>query len=481
MSLLFRVIYAAHCRSTHHKLAMDALNLLQGSDTERWRNLVLKHHDAYLLGAKAPDTRFKDFRNHVLHVEQDYWGGARKAALLWYHRAVETLRKKHWVNGIYAAGVLSHYYTDPIQPFHTGQSEAENNIHRAAEWSITKSYDELWQTAEEKGLPEVALPEGEEWLEEMVRQGADYSHPHYQTLIDHYDFDQGRKNPPAGLDETSRNILSDLLGHAAVGWSRILDRLFSETGLTPPKVGLSIPTFLASLEIPLQYVTKKLADSADRSQIQAIYAELQETGTVEKNLPEENRTVRELFHADWPDLAPAKKAPDKKPKAGETNTESTAPSAEVEETDETPLRFYLNPEDPVEDAPSVGPKTGRRLRKIKIQTVQELFDADPVEAAAKTNVRHITSDVVRDWQDQARLVCRVPQLRGHDAQILVACGYRDPLDISTAPADELLNAAVQFSETRDGQRVIRSGRVPDQEEIDRWQSWAGQARELKAA
>lgn len=476
MSLLFRVIYAAHCRSTHHKLAMNALKLLQHSEAERWRNLLLKHHEAYLLGAKAPDTRFKDFRNHVLHVEQDYWGGAREAALLWYHRAVETLRKKHWVNGIYATGVLSHYYTDPIQPFHTGQSEAENNIHRAAEWSITKAYDELWQAAEEKGLPDLALPEGEDWLEEMVRQGADVSHPHYQTLIDHYDFHQGRKDPPAGLDETSRAILSDLLGHAAVGWSRILDRLFSETGLTPPKVGLSIPTFLATLQIPVQHLTKKLRDASDRAEIQAIYTELQNTGTVEDHLPAENRTVRELFHADFPELAPAKK-----PVPYETDSENASAASETEDEEEATLRFYLEWDDPVEDAPSVGPKTGRRLRKIKIQTVQDLLDADPDEAAAKLNVRHITPEALRDWQDQARLVCRVPKLRGHDAQILVACGYRDPLDISTAPTAELLDAAVQFSETRDGQRVIRSGRVPDQEEITRWQAWAGQARDLKAA
>ena len=130
MSLLFRVVYAAHCRGTHHKLALNALNLLDGPESARWRNLVLKHYDAYLLGSKAPDTRFKDFYNHVLHVEQDDWGGAPEATRLWFYRAVETLKKRHWVNGIYALGALTHYYSDPIQPFHTGQSEAENNIHR---------------------------------------------------------------------------------------------------------------------------------------------------------------------------------------------------------------------------------------------------------------------------------------------------------------------------------------------------------------
>ena len=66
------------------------------------------------------------------------------------------------------AGVLSHYYTDPIQPFHTAQTEAENAIHRACEWSINRSYDDLAQSSGASGSPhiEVAVPEGAHWLKE---------------------------------------------------------------------------------------------------------------------------------------------------------------------------------------------------------------------------------------------------------------------------------------------------------------------------
>ncbi len=475
MGLLFRVIYAAHCRSTHHKLAMDALKLLQCDHAERWRDLILKHHDAYLLGAKAPDTRFKDFRNHVLHVSQNHWGGAMKTARLWYHRALETLKNESWINGIYAAGVLSHYYTDPIQPFHTGQSKAENNIHRAAEWSITKSYDALYQAAEENGLPQVAFSEGEDWVEDMVKRGAEFGHPHYQTLIDHYDFDKGRKDPPAGLDQTSQEILTELLGYAVVGWSGILDRLFTESGITPPKVSLAVPAFLATLQIPVQYITKKLMDSRDRAQVQAMYAELQETGQVENTLPEDDRAVRDLFQADWPDAEPPKK-PEPKP-----NSKAEKPPAEPKPKEPVKLRHFLNVADPVEDAPSIGPKTAARLHKVKITTVEELLNADPVQVEQEIDARHITAQVIRDWQDQAQLVCRIPEIRGHDAQILVACGYRDPLDVSTAPANDILSAALDFANTREGQRVIRSGKVPDEKEVADWQSWAEHARELKAA
>lgn len=73
MNLLFRVLFASECRSTHHKLAMDALRHLRGRHADKWRNLFLKHHKEYLEGSKAPDTSFKDFRNHVLHVRDNYW------------------------------------------------------------------------------------------------------------------------------------------------------------------------------------------------------------------------------------------------------------------------------------------------------------------------------------------------------------------------------------------------------------------------
>ena len=76
MSLLFRVLFAQKCTSTHHKLAMDALRFLENSDAAEWRNLFIGNIEIYLDGSKAPDKKFKDFRNHVLHVKDNYWGGA---------------------------------------------------------------------------------------------------------------------------------------------------------------------------------------------------------------------------------------------------------------------------------------------------------------------------------------------------------------------------------------------------------------------
>ncbi len=72
-----------------------------------------------------------------------YWGGAPEKVEAWYGHTVTALREERFADAVYAAGVLSHYYTDPIHPFHTGQTEAENSIHRAVEWSINRSYNAL--------------------------------------------------------------------------------------------------------------------------------------------------------------------------------------------------------------------------------------------------------------------------------------------------------------------------------------------------
>jgi len=68
MTLLFHILYAAHTRNTHHKLALDALRRLACMDADLWQNLFLVHGKLYLEGSKAPDNEFKDFKNHVLHT-----------------------------------------------------------------------------------------------------------------------------------------------------------------------------------------------------------------------------------------------------------------------------------------------------------------------------------------------------------------------------------------------------------------------------
>lgn len=311
MNLLELVIIAHRCRSTHHFIAFDALQLLQGEDAGDWKNLLLKHHTNLLKGAKAPDTEFKDFQNHVLHVEDGEWGGARDAAMEWYGKAVEALREQKWGKAAYALGVLTHYYADPIQPFHTAQTEEEGAIHRALEWSIAKSRDTIKALIDVRGYPYVHAGTETGFVADMVLAGAKYSNPHYQTFIDHYDLHKGVANPPEGLDQTLLDILADLIAYATSGVAVLFQRAFAEAGVKPQKVDLDLPGYFAALDIPIRRITKRLADARDRKTVEAMYEEFVETGKVVKNLPSDDKKIRALHckhilrqPLEWLDMMP---------------------------------------------------------------------------------------------------------------------------------------------------------------------------------
>ena len=293
MNLLFRIVYAAHATGTHHKLALDALRHLKCVDAELWRRLFLAHAKLYLEGSKAPDTQFKDFKNHVLHTRDGYWGGAPEKVRSWYRQLVEALSQQDWQTAVHSAGVLSHYYTDPLHPFHTGQTEAENNIHRAVEWSISKAYDELAQQGEREfaGLT-VDLPPGPNWLVQLVCQGADKANGQYEKLIAHYDFQRGVVDPPAGLDPVARRSIAELIRYATLGYAAVLDRAFGEANVHAPSVPLA--GVAAFGQVPIKLIARRIADKEERRLVERMYDELLATGTVETHLSEDDRTVREL-------------------------------------------------------------------------------------------------------------------------------------------------------------------------------------------
>jgi energy-coupling factor transporter ATP-binding protein EcfA2 len=147
----------------------------------------------------------------------------------------------------------------------------------------------------------------------------------------------------------------------------------------------------------------------------------------------------------------------------------------------TPLRFYLSGTNPVVDAPSIGPKTAERLGTAGVVTVSDLLDQSAERISEKLSNRRLTAAVVKQWQAQSGLMCQVPELRGHDVQILVACGVDSPEALLQHTATELMDAVGPFSESKEGTRIIRGGSAPDLDEVSNWIAWARSSRSLRAA
>ena len=144
-------------------------------------------------------------------------------------------------------------------------------------------------------------------------------------------------------------------------------------------------------------------------------------------------------------------------------------------------RFYLETTSGVVDAPSIGPKTAERVNRAGVRTVAELLAADAEALAVSIDNPRITAETIVAWQHQAGLVCRIPQLRGHDAQVLVACGFTTPEEIAAMKPAELLEFVEPFCASSEGEKVLRGNKKPDLAEVTDWITWAQHCRMLGAA
>ncbi len=298
MSLLLSTVFRNVCRSTHHRIAVDALRHLRGPDAERWSDLFLHHYGEYLAGSEAPDLRFKDFRNHVLHVAENAWGGAPQEARRWYGRLVDALRRREWGESAFAAGVLSHYLCDPFMPLHTARSEEDTKVHRAMEWSISKSYGRLQQIIErdQGGYPQVETPHTSDWLEKMMHIGAELAHEHYEPLLQHFDLARAVREA-GGMDQECQDRIAHCLAHAVVALARVLERALVEAEVEPPHTETTLQGFMIAASAPLRRAAHHLRDLSERMAIEAMLDEAQRTGKVIKNLSEGDREVRRA-HAE---------------------------------------------------------------------------------------------------------------------------------------------------------------------------------------
>jgi len=182
--------------------------------------------------------------------------------------------------------------------------------------------------------------------------------------------------------------------------------------------------------------------------------------------------------ADWIGTKDSKSRADR---AGSSSRRDRGPDVVKMRSAGSQWKFYLGRNDSVADAPSIGARTAERLGVIGIKTVADLLKADPESVSQRLEVKRFTVDVVTQWQQQTELACRVPQLRGHDAQILVSLGIKDVGELATSDPQGLWKLVEPFVETKEGKRIIRNGKTPDLKEVTEWVQWAQASRQLSAA
>ncbi len=505
MNPLLSILHAAHCRSTHHFFAVDALRLVQTESGIRLARHLVRHHDRYLTGAKDPDTRFRDFQNHVVHVTDGYWGGAPRVAHKWYDRLQNHLRNDRFREAAHAAGVLSHYFTDPMQPLHTQQCDREKVLHRPIEWSITKSYPAIFRCWKEDAMRVVfQLSDGPGWLGEAILHGARFANRKYWPLLDGYDLDRGANDPPAGLNADMRASLAELFGLAVTGWARVIERAAADAeagrGQPLPSASLSLAAVLATIRVPARLWVRRIEDRNEQRAVTKLIDEFQQTGTLRDHVPAEvdvvHRVVRireqelrwqqsrkqrlastrTVVHAEPIPAEPIHTEPvvaSPAIAASPTSDEMPATIPFVPRAASAAQRGTLMPADELVDAPSIGPKTAARFTAIGIGTVGEFLSASAESLAKRLDTYWITANTVSQWQAQARLMCEVPGLKCRDAQLLAGANCETAAKLAAYDSASLHREVSEFAATTSGRRYLRGAAPPTVLDVKKWIGNAG--------
>ncbi|QDT08140.1 DUF4332 domain-containing protein [Planctomycetes bacterium K23_9] len=281
-----------HCRHTHHLLAVDALGLVQTPAGKRLASWLLRYHRDYLAGAIDPDVRICDFQNQIIHVEDGYWGGGPRVAQLWYHRLLQNLQRRDFRKAAQSAGILTHYFTDALQPLHTGETRRESLVHLPFERSVFHCYDAIRQHWIDDPLRGVfRLTDHPEWLRHAMLHGAQLGHQKFSLLVNSYRFDDGVADPTAGLNNVSRSAMAEVIGLTLTGLARIVERAAQDAEgllLAPlPCAGHTAPLIVASIRCPQQAWAKWREANRSKRQAMAIAKEYRKRGFLSKHLPHE--------------------------------------------------------------------------------------------------------------------------------------------------------------------------------------------------
>ena len=495
MNPLISILRHGHCRSTHHYFAVDALDHLRTDAGRRFAKILLRYHSDYLRGAKDPDTRFRDFQNHVVHVNDGYWGGAPRVAHQWYDRLQKYLRTDKLKYAAHAAGVLSHYFTDPMMPLHTQQSSREKILHRPIEWSVTKSYREildLWRSDRMRVVFEIS--DRPEWLGEAILHGARYSNQYYGPLLDTYDLGRGRRNPKTGLSLIAKQSLAELFGLAITGWARVLERTAVEAetsrGQSLPTPSVIASSLLLGARVPMGLIGKRISDRTERAEVESLISEFERTGDIHANLPAEVDIIERVgrIHASEREWLKRRRQLQSNETIVEvhvaTDVEGLNDAASPSEPESNPATIpmpnrpaafkheVLGPRlsriDLLERAPSIGPKTAARFAQIGIVTVEDFLAAPADEMSATLDTRWINQSIVELWQRQTTLMCEVPSLKVVDTQMIAGASCFTRKELLQTNAEILHVRITQYAATSAGRRYLRGGSAPNLTDVRNW-------------
>ncbi len=289
------LIRHAAVSTVHQALVFDAIDRLENPVAEAWQRLFARHADVLALGAEAPDHDFRDFKNHLLFPAAGFWGGAPARVQCWYRNLVTALQKQEWQNASYCAGVLSHYLSDAVHPFHTAQSQADNDASAALDRVTLLVYRGLAaDTAAAASVPAPVVSSAS-YLDAALRAGATAARADYDVLVGGFDVRRSLTDPATGLDAAGHAAMARYVQRATLLIAAAIDAAIAEAAVEAPPVSLLSSATQAIAAWPITVFINRQHRKLTTRVVQAMAAEQAATGRVEATLPAAVRVKRDLY------------------------------------------------------------------------------------------------------------------------------------------------------------------------------------------
>ncbi len=460
-------------RSTHHWLALKATENLD----EPCKTALLYYVKDLLKGAKDPDDTLHDWYNHIFHPPS--YGGALKRIKELYGELIEKLKKEDWKSATYLLGLISHYISDPMNPLHTGQTKEEAKIHKLYEFGTFKKntiYD-----AEIK-VEDLSFDMSE--LDKVLTTNWLKSHGEYFNVLENYDASKGYQfHWDKGINEKLDKINKELLGKSVSLILAIWKNALKEANVNCPKKSLKLKTLVAALKTPLFIIGRWLNNRYMKKVTKAMKKELKEKGEVYESLPPDDKGLVEEFKKleeqgklkmrreegikiSKP-IEPVKaikykeekKEEPEKPKIEEKTGEPKQAGGKTRK-----LR-YLKLDDPIEDAPEIGTKTGEKLRSIGIKKISDLLEKPTKEIIDAYPGRKPGEETVERWKTMTKMMTEIPNLRVKDVTYLYYAGIKNREDLEKITMNALKEKIERFLGTKKGEQIKNRHGEPDYERI----------------
>lgn len=178
--------------TTHMYIVDTAVNTITNSS---WLEAFQYYLPELITGSTTPDQVWQDWENHLYYPETGEYN-APWAAAQWFEFARNNFTAGNWEEGFFAAGVLTHYFSDPCIPVHT---DSYWPGHPGYEKDINENLGSL-----EIDDPTETIVEN---VTGLVIQNAEYSHQFYDTIVDHYDDEDSRALDDPEIKELTENCL----------------------------------------------------------------------------------------------------------------------------------------------------------------------------------------------------------------------------------------------------------------------------------